>query len=105
MQDQNVNVGVAENFVDETLVCKDCGAEFVFTSGEKKFYAEKGFLNKPKSCKNCRDKKRNTGKAPKEYFETNCADCGGVAKVIFQPSNDRPVYCSSCFELRKNAVK
>ena len=37
-----------EEFVDETLVCKECGNEFVFTAGEQKFYKEKGFLNKPK---------------------------------------------------------
>lgn len=94
----------AEEFVDETLVCKECGNEFVFTAGEQKFYKEKGFMNKPKTCKACRDAKKNAGKAPREYFETTCANCGGVAKVIFQPSNDRPVYCSACFEaIKKNA--
>ena len=98
-----VDAGVEEEFVDETLVCKECGNEFVFTAGEQKFYKEKGFMNKPKSCKACRDAKKNAGKAPREYFETTCANCGGVAKVIFQPSNDRPVYCSACFEaMRKN---
>ena len=42
---------VAEEVVyqDETLVCKECGNEFVFTVGEQKFYAEKGFVNKPKT--------------------------------------------------------
>ena len=48
-------VKVVEEFVDETLVCKECGNEFVFTAGEQAFYKEKGFLNKPKSCKACRD--------------------------------------------------
>ena len=53
---QEENYGAVENeYVDETLVCKDCGNEFVFTAGEQKFYAEKGFLNKPKACKACRD--------------------------------------------------
>ena len=28
-------------YQDKTLVCKDCGAEFVFTAGEQEFYAEK----------------------------------------------------------------
>lgn len=28
---------------DKTIVCKDCGKEFVFTVGEQQFYAEKGF--------------------------------------------------------------
>ncbi len=44
-------------FQDETLVCKDCGKEFIFTVGEQEFYAEKGFEHKPVRCRNCRDKK------------------------------------------------
>lgn len=43
---------------DKTLVCKDCGAEFVFTEGEQAFYAEKGLTNEPKRCKPCRDKRK-----------------------------------------------
>lgn len=27
-------------YEDKTLVCKDCGAEFVFTAGEQEFYAK-----------------------------------------------------------------
>ena len=34
-------------YEDKTLVCKDCGNEFVFTAGEQEFYAEKGFVNEP----------------------------------------------------------
>ena len=37
-----------------TLICKDCGSEFVFSAGEQAFYAEKGFENKPVRCANCR---------------------------------------------------
>ena len=29
-------------------------------------------------------------------FTTVCANCGKEAKVPFQPSDDRPVYCSEC---------
>ena len=45
-----------EEFImeDKTLVCKDCGAEFVFTVGEQEFYKEKGFDNEPKRCMACR---------------------------------------------------
>ena len=39
---------------DKTLVCKDCGKEFVFTEGEQAFYAEKGFTNEPLRCPECR---------------------------------------------------
>ena len=30
-------------YEDKTLVCKECGQEFVFTAGEQEFYAERGF--------------------------------------------------------------
>ena len=89
-------------YQDKTLTCKDCGAEFVFTAGEQEFYAEKGFQHAPQRCKACRDAKKNAAKAPREFFTTVCAQCGKEAKVPFQPSNDRPVYCSECFAEMKN---
>lgn len=42
---------------DKTLVCVDCGKEFIFTEGEQTFYTEKG-LHEPKRCKECRVKAR-----------------------------------------------
>lgn len=39
---------------DKTLVCKDCGKEFIFTVGEQEFYKEKGFDNEPVRCPDCR---------------------------------------------------
>ena len=41
-------------FEDKTLVCQDCGNEFVFTAGEQEFYKEKGLDNEPKRCVECR---------------------------------------------------
>ena len=84
-------------YQDKTLKCKDCGTEFVFTASEQEFYAEKGFQNEPQRCKPFRDARKNQARAQKEYFTTVCANCGKEAKVPFQPSNDRPVYCSECF--------
>lgn len=43
-----------EELQDKTIVCKDCGAEFVFSVGEQQFYAEKGFTNEPQRCPDCR---------------------------------------------------
>ncbi len=97
------NVVVDEVFEDETLVCKECGQEFVFTAGEKEFYKEKGFVNKPKACKACRTARKNAQRAPREMFEAVCAECGGVASVPFCPSEDKPVYCQACFEAKRNA--
>ena len=85
-------------YEDKTLVCKECGAEFVFTAGEQEFYAEKGFQNEPQRCKACRDAGK---KADREMFTAVCASCGKEAKVPFQPREDRPVYCSECFAKMK----
>lgn len=89
-------------FEDKTLVCKDCGAEFVFTAGEQEFYAEKGFANEPQRCKACRSARKNSGgNGEREMFTATCASCGGEAKVPFKPREDRPVYCSECFAKMK----
>lgn len=39
---------------DKTLVCKECGKEFIFSEGEQNFYAEKGLMNEPSRCPECR---------------------------------------------------
>lgn len=86
-------------YQDETLVCKDCGKEFVFTAGEQEFYAERGFENKPLRCRDCRNARKNGGavKPQREMFTAICASCGKEARVPFKPREDRPVYCSDCF--------
>ena len=88
-------------YEDKTLKCKECGNDFVFTAGEQEFYAEKGFQNEPHRCKNCRDKRKNATREQREMFTTTCANCGKEAKVPFQPTSDRPVYCSECFAAMK----
>ena len=90
-------------YEDKTLFCKDCGAEFVFTAGEQEFYASRGFQNEPQRCKPCRDAKKNAARAPREMFTTVRANCGKEAEVPFQPSDDRPVYCSECYAAMKNS--
>ena len=86
---------------DKTLNCKECGEEFIFTSGEQEFYAEKGFVNEPQRCKPCRDARKQSLRPEREIFEATCASCGGVAKVPFRPRDDRDVFCSECFAKMK----
>ena len=88
-------------YEDKTLICKDCGNEFVFTAGEQEFYAEKGFENEPIRCKDCRIARKNSIRQSREMHEIVCADCGKVDTVPFLPRNDKPVYCSECFEKHK----
>ncbi len=88
-------------YEDKTLTCKECGKEFVFTAGEQEFYAEKGFVNEPQRCKECRRARRGAGRPERELFTAVCACCGKEARVPFEPREDRPVYCSECFARMK----
>ena len=45
-------------YEDKTLVCKDCGKEFLFSASEQEFYAEKGFENEPQRCRDCRQARK-----------------------------------------------
>jgi hypothetical protein len=52
---------------DKNLVCKDCGATFVFTEGEQAFYQEKGFTNEPQRCPDCRKAKKEQNNNNRNY--------------------------------------
>jgi CxxC-x17-CxxC domain-containing protein len=106
---------------DTTLTCRDCGQAFTFTSGEQDFYASRGF-SEPSRCPDCRAARKaqrdggssygsygssyssggysSGGRAEREMFSATCSSCGQEAKVPFQPSGDKPVYCSTCFQQR-----
>ena len=89
-------------YQDEKLICKDCGAEFIFTAGEQEFYAEKGFQNKPQRCKACRDARKNAGKPQRELYTTTCARCGKVMreksyKRLKKYRVGKDYYCRDCY--------
>ena len=92
---------------DKTIICKDCGSEFVFTESEQAFYKEKGFENEPQRCPDCRaaskQKQRGNsrggyGNAQREMFPAVCAECGKSTTVPFRPNGEKPVYCKDCYQ-------
>ena len=98
---------------DITLTCRDCGQAFTYTTGEQDFYASRGF-SEPSRCPDCRAARkaqREDGggygsggwRGQREMFSATCSSCGQEAQVPFQPSGDKPVYCSSCFEQHRSA--
>ena len=104
---------------DWTLTCRDCGQQFVFTAREQEYYASRGFDIPPSRCPDCRAARkaeRSTGAAghdsrgygrsrgARETFTTTCASCGKEAQVPFQPTGDRPVYCSACYQDRRGSA-
>lgn len=96
-----------EGYQDRILTCRDCGQEFTFTSGEQEFFATKGLTNAPSRCPECRRARRNGsssnqrprgGSSEREQYDAVCATCGRATTVPFIPREDRPVYCSDCFQ-------
>jgi len=95
-------------YVDKTLDCVECGANFTFSASEQEFFATKGFTNEPKRCPECRQasKQRRGSYAshdsygsqrPRQMYPAVCASCGKDTQVPFEPRNGRPVYCSDCY--------
>ena len=105
------------SYADKTLTCRDCGNPFTFGAGEQEFFAQKGFTNEPGRCPECRSARRGQrgggggggydsqggyDRQPRQMFEVQCTQCGGIARVPFQPRGDKPVYCSACFEQQRS---
>jgi CxxC-x17-CxxC domain-containing protein len=111
------------SFQDKTLVCRDCGQDFVFTAGEQEFYQQRGLTNEPGRCADCRRARKaqqgggsySSGnsygggggggyeRAPRQMFDAVCSSCGKETQVPFQPRGDKPVYCSDCFAQQRQS--
>jgi CxxC-x17-CxxC domain-containing protein len=109
---------------DRTLTCADCGQEFVFTGSEQQFFADRQF-SEPRRCPSCRavrklsrggsgDPARSnggysgggySGGGSREMFSTTCSSCGREARVPFQPTGSKPVYCSDCFTSQRSSYR
>ena len=89
-----------QGLADKSLVCRDCGIAFVFTMDEQAFYREKGLSHEPQRCSACRANRRRerNGQPPREMYQVRCAECDVLTMVPFLPRQDRPVYCSTCFD-------
>ncbi|MBN1345467.1 MAG: zinc-ribbon domain containing protein [Phycisphaerae bacterium] len=113
------------------MECIDCGRQFVFSAKDQAYYAERGFSNEPRRCKECRDKRKANaaksrarsgggggggggrgGRGPsrhpyrsdrpaRESYEAVCAECGAKTTVPFKPAQGRPVYCRDCFQSKR----
>jgi len=97
------------SFTDKSLQCADCGVTFTFTAEEQEFHQSKGFTNEPRRCQSCRQvrkSQRNSfvsggSRYDRQMFPAVCAECGIDTQVPFEPREDRPVYCSSCYNKTK----
>ena len=46
-----------------------------------------------------------SGGGAREMFSTTCSSCGREARVPFQPTGSKPVYCSDCFTSQRSSYR
>jgi CxxC-x17-CxxC domain-containing protein len=104
------------SFDDKTITCRDCGEDFAFTASEQEFYQQKGFTNQPSRCPACRRAYKATrgsggrsstgggysSRSERTMHPATCSECGNDTMVPFVPSGEKPVYCSDCFQKRRD---
>lgn len=84
-------------FKDKVLMCRECRKPFLWTAGEQRFFKERGLINIPARCTDCRsNRKERLGMARERVTEVSCAECGCTTTVPFVPRNGKPIYCSTC---------
>jgi CxxC-x17-CxxC domain-containing protein len=104
------------DFEDQSLICIDCGKDFIWTAGEQLFFYDKGLKNAPKRCKPCKQAKNEriaaitaaqaAGTRQRIEVIVQCAQCKAQTTVPFYPSQGRPVLCRACFlatKIRENS--
>ena len=97
------------SYEDKTMVCVECGQEFIHSAEDQARYAERGFTNEPKRCRECREKRKAQGgrsggyggRQARESYDVICAECGAPTTVPFKPTEGRPVYCRDCFRAKR----
>ena len=115
------------SFSDKEIVCEECSQAFIFTAGEQEFFSSKGLQNLPRRCNVCRQRRKHSsggseesysygravsysGKTPRRLHLAPCSgskslspECQEYTEVPFLPRGERPIYCSSCYNVMKSA--
>lgn len=94
-----------DKFSNITLICKDCGKEFIFSANDQKFYAKQGFVNAPARCKSCREEFQNKKYKGQDIHNVKCKICGRVGKLTVKPNFPKEVICGDCLEVELDKEK
>lgn len=103
---------------DETLQCRDCRKDFLFTEDEQRRFAEHDYAP-PRRCRSCRAQQRARSAEPKTgdaapspaaprpkprpagpMHDAVCSECASATQVPFVPDGVRPVFCLDCLKKR-----
>jgi CxxC-x17-CxxC domain-containing protein len=101
--------GTDRQMFDVDLTCAKCGAHIsqlpFQPSGDRPVYcSECNRAFRQQRGGNDRGGMRSSN-GPRQMYSVNlsCASCGtGITQLPFQPSGEKPVYCRTCLQARRN---
>ena len=102
-------------------MCRECGADFVFSTNDQEGFAARGLSYFPSRCPSCMAVRRarnpqggagpgqnnghtSFGREQRQLYPAICAECNQPTQVPFQPRTEKPVYCSDCFSRRQRTT-
>lgn len=102
--------GSDRQMFDVDLTCAKCGAHIsqlpFQPSGDRPVYcSDCNRAFRQQRGGNDRGGFRGGNNGPRQMFDVNltCASCGtAITKLPFQPSGEKPVYCRTCLQARRN---
>lgn len=86
---------------DRVLRCCQCGADFVWSLGEQKFFAKRG-LNPPRRCLACREDRKTGGTYGSQVVSVDSATGLVLCRVCRRPASrsasfrTKEALCSAC---------
>ncbi|MFA5792272.1 MAG: hypothetical protein WC897_00175 [Candidatus Gracilibacteria bacterium] len=86
----------AEISGDDYVICEVTGRPFKLIKQEIEFY-KKHEIPFPKIHPNVRIEQRYKIRNPNEFWERNCAQCGGKIVTTYDPKRPEIVYCEKCY--------
>ncbi len=71
-QERREEVSEREELQDKVLTCENCRQEFTWDTGSQEFFRERGFMNEPSRCRECRQAiyLRRAGRAARKGTDT-----------------------------------
>jgi CxxC-x17-CxxC domain-containing protein len=98
------------SYTDRAISCVDCGQEFVFTSGEQEFYAQRGFSEAPKRCTSCRAARKaqrngagGTTEAGEGSYGGYGQSSGGYGGGGYSERRPREMFAATCADCGRTA--
>src|SRR3989344_5035613 len=80
----------------EIRICQNCKIKFTIDSEDFVFY-QKIHVPPPKSCPECRQRKRYAWRNERVLYRRNCDLCGKSTVTIYSQNKPYKVYCPPCW--------